>query len=288
MDMVSILVGAGGVVVGVIIGVVALGKGKELEAAKADLAELKRKSSAELDALKASEGKLKKDLEAATSKASASEETVAKTKKEVSSLQTKLSETEQARDQAKQEAQSVAADRDKAEGRAQQAEKLVGEATARAAQLEGELKQQGDKHAEELAAARAGGGMSLEDAIARFAGAGGALDEILGILCTEQGQESAVLADSNGIVVASAGDKELRDGIAAVAQLLTKLGGQFEGMIPFGTVRGFDLRDAESKVLAGRATMLSGEVVAVATFGPHPPDGSALDGAIASLTAALS
>ena len=288
-----IAIGAGGAVLGVIVGSIMFGKGKELEETRRQLEQVRRDTNEQLGKLKTSETELRKDLETTKAKATKSEAAVAKAEEattkvrgEADQLKAKLRETETARDQSAQQVQSLTAAQQQAEGRAQQAEKLAGDASARAAQLEGELA----TTKKSLAQAQAASGASasgLEESIELFADAGGSIDQILEVLLMNENQVAAVLSDSNGIVVAAAGDKELRDGIAAAAQQMTRIGRQFEGMVPFGLIRGFELRDIDSKVIAGRATSLSGEVIAVTTYGQRPPASRVLDGAMASLSAEL-
>ncbi len=296
MDMVSILVGAAlGAVVGVIIGVVVLGKGKALEEANERLEKIRHDTTEQLGKLKANQGELRKDLETTRAKANKSAATATQTTQELAAMKAKLQGSETARAAAAKEAQSITAARDQAEGRAAQAEKLASDHAARSAQIEAELTQMRTQISEdrkllakqeaELTAARAGGST---DVAALFAPAKGAFDKILDVLLKSQRQTAAVLADTNGIVIAATGDKNLRDGIAAVAQMLTRFGTKFEGMIPFNVVQGFDLRDGESHVIAGRASTLSGEVVALATYGPQSPNADVLDAAMKNLTDALS
>ncbi len=293
MDMVSILVGAAlGAVVGVIIGVVVLGKGKALEEANERLEKIRHDTTEQLGKLKANQGELRKDLETTRAKANKSAATATQ---ELAAMKAKLQGSETARAAAAKEAQNVTAARDQAEGRAAQAEKLATDHAARGAQIEAELTQTRTQISEdrkllakqeaELTAARAG---KSTDVAALFAPAKGAFDKILDVLLKSQHQTAAVLADTNGIVIAATGDKNLRDGIAAVAQMLTRFGTKFEGMIPFNVVQGFDLRDSESHVIAGRASTLSGEVVALATYGPQSPNADVLDAAMKNLTDALS
>lgn len=288
-----IAIGAGGAVLGVIVGSIMFGKGKELEETSKQLAQVRRDTSEQLDKLKASESELRKDLESTKAKASKAdaatakaEEATTKVRGEADQLKTKLREAETARDQSSQQVQSLQAAHQQAEGRAQQAEKLAGDASARLGQLEADLA----ATQKSLVQAQAAAGTSasgLDESIELFADAGGSLDQILEVLLMNEDQSAAVLSDSNGIVVAAAGDKDLRDGIAAAAQLMTRIGNQFEGMVPFGLIRGFELRDTENKVIAGRATSLSGEVIAVTTYGKRPPASRVLDGAMASLSAEL-
>lgn len=297
----AVIGGVAGVVVGVMIGT-SMSKGKvaEMDKLRSQLEEAKKAQSA---AAKKLEGRDKeiKDVEAKAKKAG---DVVKTAEKRAEEAQSKLKAAEQARDKAKQEANEHQAARQQAEGRAKQAEKLASEASGRSESLAAELedaKKQASEATEvagrrndeitklraDLGAATEGSASGLEGSVEIFADAGTSLDKILNTLLEHEGQTAAVIADSNGIVVAAAGNGDLRDGIAATAQLLTRLGDQFQGMVPFKLVKSFDLRDDTAQVIAGRAFVVSGEPISVATYGKRAPTGRVLDGAMASIQAAL-
>lgn len=300
MDIVSIGIGIGaGTGIGLAIGAAVMhviGKSKHNKIYQA-LETLRSESSKQIAQLKANQGDLMQQLEGTKAKAQHAEQSLGQLKAESSKVRAALKDAEAAAHNASAYQQASS----QAEARARQAEHLANEHASRASQLESNLQQyyqqlqqsqaliqERDQEVMRLRAASGSTGTaSLEEAMATFAQANGALDQILNILVQTQGQTAAVLADSNGIVVASAGDHALRDGVAAVAQLITRLDSQFQGMIPFSVVRAFDLKDSDQNVFAGRAAAISGETIAVATYGQHVPDPSMLDGAIAALSAAL-
>ncbi|MBW2732996.1 MAG: hypothetical protein JRH20_11440 [Deltaproteobacteria bacterium] len=302
MDPVCLGIGAiAGVIIGIIINI-AMSKGKiaELEKLPPLLEEAKKAESAVAKQL----GSRDKELKEAGAKAKKAADVLKTAEKRAEEAQGKLKAAEQTRDKATQEATEHQAARQQAEGRAKQAEKLASEASGRGESLASEL-EEAQKQASEasevaerrndeitrlrasLEGAREGSASGLEGSVEIFADAGNSLDKILTLLLEHESQSAAVLADSNGIVVAAAGEGDLRDGVAATAQLLTRLGKQFEGMVPFDMVKSFDLRDNTAQVIAGRAFVVSGEPLSLATYGKHPPASRVLDGAMASVVAAL-
>jgi hypothetical protein len=57
--------------------------------------------------------------------------------------------------------------------------------------------------------------------------------------------------------------------------------------VPFSSIRAYALQDTQTNVIAGRAFMCQGETVGLVTYGPRTPGDRVLDGAMASLSAAL-
>lgn len=120
-----------------------------------------------------------------------------------------------------------------------------------------------------------------------FDSAGDSLNHILGVLVENQGQRSAVISDANGIVVAAAGDKEIKDGMAATSQLVDGLTRQLDGMVPFSQLDFFCLQDSDSNIITGRAFQCTGETLGLATYGDSKPDEYVLDRAMSNLKGVL-
>jgi hypothetical protein len=274
----------------------------ELEQSRTELQKL-RGSAAQLKSVQQSEAEAKRQLATFKEKAATLEKNFAQHASEVSQLKQALTAAEQARDQAIDEANARQNARQQAEGRLKQAERLASESARKAEEMVAELEKSKEeqeslqemvrRRGDEIQRLRADmdergqAGADLESSVEVFAGAEGSLREILDILVQREAQQAAVLADSNGIVVASAGDTDLRDGIAAAAQLFAATSNSFDGMVPFGALQSFAVRDRESVVLSGRAFDAAGEAVALCTYGSRLPSERALDGAMASLSAAL-
>ena len=281
-----------GIVVGLVIAK-AMGGNKVAEA-MAELDRVRSKAADEQNRTKAEATKAADQVKQAETK-------IQSATTELQAAQKKLQAIEADKKKVEQQSEGHQKARQQAEGRLKQAEKLTEDSRKQVEAAKAELdtvrkeydafkKSTADDAAEirrlraDLAATGKEGSAATDNA---FADANGSLDKVLETLLDKEGQRAAVLADSNGIVIASAGDKDLRDGLAAAAELLSKVGGQFGGVIPLGTVRGFSLADAESLVLSGRAFDAAGEKLALATYGSRRPNEQILDGAMASLSSAL-
>ena len=104
-----------------------------------------------------------------------------------------------------------------------------------------------------------------------FAGTDDSLNDILGVLVNNEGQQAAVISDANGIVVAASGEKDLKDGMAATTQLVDGLTRQLDGMVPFEKLEFFCLQDDASKIIAGKTFYCAGETLGLATYGERRP-----------------
>ncbi|MFH1131867.1 MAG: hypothetical protein V1754_11070 [Pseudomonadota bacterium] len=217
-----------------------------------------------------------------------------------------LRETERGRLRAVAQASAHLSARQQAEGKAKQAEEMASKAQAQIDSLRAALSQTQEAHAKleseiqkrvgEAKRLRANVNAlqdgikpisTLEDSVGLFAEASGSLGEILKILVEREGQDAAVLADTNGIVISAVGEVDLKDGMAAASQLVMNLGSRLQGMVTFGTIKSFTLQDVELRVLAGGTFDAAGEQVVLATFGSQAPAARTIDGAIASLSAVL-
>jgi uncharacterized membrane-anchored protein YhcB (DUF1043 family) len=216
------------------------------------------------------------ELDSASKKATELDSALSKSKKSLKDAESaKKKHLEEARQFEKQaaanESQAKAAE-SKAQEVGAQARELAKEAAAKSekvSQLEEDLK-------------RAGSGN-----IASYDSVQGDLDGILQVLCEHESQEAAVIADANGIVVAAYGDPNIKEGMAAAANRITKIGDQLTGMVEFAGVSTFRLSDSGDKVISGRTFDIGGEMISLATVGASMPSDGSLDGAMRSLSAVL-
>ncbi|MBK8479641.1 MAG: hypothetical protein IPL40_00455 [Proteobacteria bacterium] len=304
MDIQSVLVGlvAGGAIGAAI--VIAHGK-KVTRALEGELERLRKQSGEQLKQAQAAHLEATKDLAVQRQRLQALEKSLGQNTTELDRMRDSATAAERARDQALEQANARQAARVQAEGRLKQAEKLASESVQRLEATDERLKhlleerdaiataeaKRNDEirrlRAELSAAHDAAGGAGLESSVEVFADTDGSLQRVLQTLLDHEGLRAAVLADANGIVIAAAGETVLREGIAATAQMMSTIGGRFEGMVPFGIVRAFAIRDAEAVAIAGRTFHAAGETLALATYGNRAPNERVLDGAMASLNAAL-
>lgn len=311
MDWVSLLVG---VVAGAVVaGVLALGRSRAgVSRLKAEAQRLQREldlsvkqGQERVAQIQAKHGDCGRGIAAQRQKVQALEKAVSQQGEELDRMRQSIVSSERSRDQALEQASAHQSSRVQAEGKLKQAERLAAESVDRLAALERQVAQLGqdretikvaaDKRADEVRRLRAelnsalesAGGQAQQSAVGMFADVDGSLQKILDTLLEHEGLQAAVLADTNGIVIAWAGDPALRDGVAATAQLFAALASQFEGMVPFSVVRSFSVRDTEAVAIAGRTFSAAGETVSLATYGSRTPNDRVLDGATASLDAAL-
>lgn len=213
------------------------------------------------------------------------------TPEQVEALQSRVEAAEGELATAREEAEAQKAAHDEAEKRFEQAQTLANEAQEKVERLEQELSTM-EHDAEELQQALEQSEQDLAEQRARpaaaassrgeqglkeiFKGAEGSLNKVLQVLVDEEEQQVAVLADSNGIVVAASGDKNLKDGLAAAAQITGRFTLQLEGMVPFDELQAFVLQDRRANVFAGRTFDVMEEHVVLAAYGPRPPEASVL------------
>lgn len=297
----------GGAVVGIIVGMV-LGKKQvaqvsaSLEQVQSELERVRKETGNKLKKLQADEAAAKKDLNAAREKLTQIEEASKKSKSEVEQAKEQLKELEEAKARTAEQAAAHQQARQQAEGKLKQAEKLAAEHKAKLDSVQSKLSEaqssaqeagaKAAKQNEELSKLRArlrdgGGGPDDKEIAEVFKAAGGSLQKILDTLMEKEDQTAAVLADANGIVVAAAGEKSLRDGIAATAQMFSTLSSQFKGMVPFGSVESFHVSDNDSVVISGRAFKAAGETITLSTYGQHLPSDRMLQTAMVNLSSAL-
>lgn len=309
MTIAYILVGAiVGVAIGYLIGQSAFNKKKAefeeaLDAARKDAKSAQEKMGASVEEQKAKLAKIEEKLAAATELATRHKTKLEETKQQLEQQRAALTQAEAARAQAAEAAEAHKMARQQADGRCKQAEAMVAQAQQqirevgaqidRLQQENAGLRETTQRQTRETQRLRAEvsssrpAGAGLEESLGIFDEASGSLEGILHVIVEREGQNAAVVADSNGIIVAAAGEGALREGIAATAQLVRSSVRQFEGMVPFEDLRAYSLQDQSSNVIAGRFFKCAGEHVGLATYGPRLPNERVLDGAMANLTAIL-
>jgi hypothetical protein len=169
-----------------------------------------------------------------------------------------------------------------------------GDNSKKADKLKKELQSAKDTHANELKslqekvetaeAASSGGDVTrLETALEK---AGKGLDEILAAFVGDQGQTAALLSDSTGITIASAGDSDTIDGAAAAASTLTSIPKQLNNLVPLEEHFTFQLHDGTNSIV-GQAFESHGELVALTAVGKAAPTPNSIKTTLASLNSAL-
>jgi len=210
-----------------------------------------------------------------------------------------LKDAESAKKKHLEEAKKLEKAAKDAESKAKQVESVAKEAESKAKQLEEQAREVESKakQLEQEAAAKAKEVHKLQEDLkkagngaskgATFDAVKGDLDGILKVLCEHEGQEAAVIADANGIVVAAFGNTNVKEGMAAAANRITKISDQLKGMVDFAQVSAFRISDSGNKVIAGRTFDIAGEMLALATVGGNVPSDKSLDSAMENLSAAL-
>jgi hypothetical protein len=302
----------GGLVVGIIIGMV-VGKGgakkiaadceAQVKDARQKLEAAKKEAAAHLEKEQARAKDAEKAAAEAKEKRAAVEKALEQQKGQVKQLQNGLAEAEAVRAKLSSQVESQNSARAQAEARVKQAEAAANQAQQQLGALQSQLqaaqaqlteaKETAERRNREVQklrgelSAHKKGGAGLEDSVEAFAGTDGSLDAILKLLMEQESQRAAVLADANGIIVAAVGEAGLKEGMAATTQLVGSMCTQLVDMVPFSSIRSYVLQDAQTNVLAGRAFICQGETVGLITYGPRLPSDRVLDGAMASLSAAL-
>jgi len=116
--------------------------------------------------------------------------------------------------------------------------------------------------------------------------AGASLDEILNALVKHEGQTGVLLGDSNGIIIAKAGDAETVENTAAASNTLITLPQKLNGMLPLNKHFGFRLQDGDSAI-TGRAFETDGEQMALTTVGALAPAEASLLAVVKQISSAL-
>jgi chromosome segregation ATPase len=267
IELVSIAIGigAGGVVGAVVGAAMSKGKGAELEN---KLAKLEGERDKVRKQLKSGEEQLDKAKKRAEELAEALDETKKNLRDMESAKKKHLEEAKRFEEAAKDlEGKAKAAEKQAKhlEKSAKEAEKAAHEKSELASKLQEDLKKAG------------------KPKTADYKGVENDMNGILKVLCEHEKQEAAVIADANGIVVAAYGDGGVKEGMAAAANRITKIGEQLKGMVDFNEVSTFRISDTTNHVIAGRTFDVAGEMLALATVGAQMPSDGSLDGAMKHL-----
>lgn len=300
-----------GVVLGYLIGLIILKKNKavweeRLSTSKDRLEQLKRESAQSLSMERAKLDEAEQKVAQTLEDLNRARQELEEQRKQVGQLQSNQQDVESARVKAVELAEAHKMARQQAEGRCKQAEAQASQvqqqlktmqATVQSLEAEkANLSQSAERHGREvarlraeLAAAQEGSASTpgLEESVEVFANTDGTLEGVLRVLMETEHQQAAVLADTNGIVVAAAGETSLKEGMAATSQLVGNIVKQLGGVVPFTELRSYHIQDDSSNVIAGRSFICAGEFIGLATYGPRLPSNRVMDGAMANLSAIL-
>lgn len=308
----EIVYAAVGALVGAIIGYF-LGSGpsksekerleEELSQARDELGAVKRQSLGAVDKEKARAGETLEKLAALQEQAGQLRQELDAARNETEQVRARTAEVEKAHTKALEAAEAHKMARQQAEGRHRQAEQVANDARSQikdmGAQLEKaqatarKLTETNDRQNKELQRLRADASSArssssgLDESVEAFSSGDGSLEGVLTVLLEREGQSSAVVADSNGIIVAATGEEDLKESMAASAQVIRTAVRQLDGVVPFTTLRAFMLQDSGANVISGRFFNCAGEDVGLATYGPRIPSERVLDGAMANVSSIL-
>lgn len=189
--------------------------------------------------------------------------------------------------EAEQSLQQVRMEADRVQARVQALERQLSQSEMERLTLGEQLEvQQAELILAQQAAQHAGRDQKLPST-ELFAKAEGSLQKILGVLLENDKQQVAVLSDQNGIVVAGAGERKLRDPVAATPQMVATLTRQLDGILPFGALHRFELEDADSRVICAQHFACAGETVGLATYGSAAPDAELVNSAVSQIRSIL-
>jgi multidrug efflux pump subunit AcrA (membrane-fusion protein) len=314
MQPVLIGAGAGGLVLGFIIGFVIAKSGAKKAIAEQEeraqeiqhkLESAKKEAAAHLEKERNRALEAEKKLAEATQQITALQGSLDQQKAQVKQLQNSLAESEAMRAKAVSQAEAHANARQQAEGRVKQAEatasqaqQALGTSQNQVSTLQSKLREleeaveRRNREVQKLrgevsALRRSGGDAGLEESASAFSDNDGTLESILRNLVEQEGQRAAVLADANGIIVAAVGEAGLKEGMAATSHLVGSMCTQLVDMVPFASIRSYSLQDTQTNIIAGRAFVCQGETVGLVTYGSRQPSDRVLDGAMAGLSAVL-
>jgi hypothetical protein len=116
----------------------------------------------------------------------------------------------------------------------------------------------------------------------------GTMESNLHALVGAPGPRTAVLADTQGFLIASAGESWVEEGLAAFAAVAADMVTRTRGMLPLANVETVRLTDSNSTVLTCRLFEAEGEGLGVATLGSDEPPNEDARQAVAGLAAILS
>jgi hypothetical protein len=110
------------------------------------------------------------------------------------------------------------------------------------------------------------------------------LDELLG----QGGPRTAVLADSQGFLIAGAGESVAQEGLAAFAAVAGEMVSRARMLLPLAEIDSIRVTDANRMVLTCHLFASDGQGLGVATLGPGEPPAEKTQQTIAGLAATLS
>lgn len=97
------------------------------------------------------------------------------------------------------------------------------------------------------------------------------LETNLGPLVSAGGPRTAVLADAQGFLIASAGESVTQEGLAAFAAVAGEMAARARMLLPLADIESVRLSDANRMVLSCHLFASAGEKLGVATLGPGEP-----------------
>jgi hypothetical protein len=104
-------------------------------------------------------------------------------------------------------------------------------------------------------------------------------------LVSKGGPRTAVLADAQGFLIASAGESVTQEGLAAFAAVAGELVARARMLLPLADIEAIKVTDANRMVLSCHLFTSAGEGLGVATLGPGEPPPADTARAIAGLAA---
>jgi hypothetical protein len=114
------------------------------------------------------------------------------------------------------------------------------------------------------------------------------LETNLSALVGDGGPRTAVLADAQGFLIASAGESVAEEGLAAFAAVAGEMVARARMLLPLADVDSVRVTDANRMVLTCHLFASAGEGLGIATLGPGEPKAESTARAIAGLTAIVS
>ena len=117
---------------------------------------------------------------------------------------------------------------------------------------------------------------------------GSDLETSLNVLVGDGGPRTAVLADAQGFLIASAGESVTQEGLAAFAAVAGEMVARTRMLLPLAEVSSVRVTDANHMVLTCHLFDSAGEGLGVATLGPGEPKAEDTARAIAGVTAIVS
>jgi hypothetical protein len=115
----------------------------------------------------------------------------------------------------------------------------------------------------------------------------GTLESNLNALVKSPGPRTAVLADTQGFLIARAGESVVEEGLAAFAAVVAEMVTRARSMLPLADVESVRLTDANKTILTCRLFETEDMVLGVATLGSDEPPAEGAKKAVVGLSAIL-